>query len=72
MHFYYSNDDTPIWDNKVWTPIAEQYKLRRGFHALPSPTKLKYFKIEFTNLIPMPYQFVEYPDMTIKFRRYPT
>ncbi len=73
MHFYYSMDDTPDWENKLWVPIPINYTLRRGYFALPSPTAVKYFKIEFTDLTPLPYQFIEYPSgITTTFRRYPT
>jgi acetolactate synthase small subunit len=73
MHFYYSTDDTPDWDSKLWIPIPQNYTLRHGIFALPAPTAVKYFKIEFTNLTPIPYQFIEYPkNITTKFRRYPT
>jgi hypothetical protein len=34
----------------VWTPIARDYTLREGFLYLP-PTKAKFWKFEFTNLI---------------------
>jgi len=73
MHFYYSNDDIPEWDDKLWVPIPMNYTLRRGYFALPSPTAAKYFKIEFSDLVPIPYQFIEYPSgITTTFRRYPT
>jgi len=66
-------DDTPEWDDKLWIPIPINYTLRRSFFALPSPTAVKYFKIEFSDLVPVPYQFIEYPSgITSTFRRYPT
>jgi hypothetical protein len=73
MHIYYSLDDTPNWDDKLWTPIPRTYTLRRGYHALPSPTFVKYIKLEFTNLKAAPYQAVDYPNIPpIRFRRFPT
>ncbi len=44
-----------IYDDVVWTPILRSYTLRAGmlqFH----PVKAKFFKFEFTNLTPEPYQ----------------
>lgn len=73
MHFYYSNDDTPEWDNKLWTPINRHYILKRGFHAFPSSVKCRYIKIEFTNLVPAPYQSPEYPAPSeLIYRKYPS
>lgn len=72
MRFYYSDDDTPDWDEKLWVPIRRQYILKRGFHALPQPTFVRYFKIEFSNLTSIPYEPVQYPEMPpVEFRRYP-
>ncbi len=49
------------------------YTLRKSYFSLPFPTAVKYFKIEFSNLAAIPYQFIEYPkNITTKFRRYPT
>lgn len=73
MHFYYSLDDTSDWDDKLWVPIPRNYVCRKGFHALPLPTYVKYFKIEFSNLSASPYQAVEYPDFPpAEYRKYPT
>lgn len=73
MHFYYSDDDDETdWDNKLWTPIPQNYVLKRGFHALPRPTNIKFLKIEFSNLTAVPYEPVEFPAPgPITFRRYP-
>lgn len=73
MHIYYSLDDTPEWDNKLWTPVPRSYTLKKGFAALPQPTFVKYVKLEFTNLAAAPYQTYDYPNMPpITFRRHPT
>jgi hypothetical protein len=73
MHIYYSLDDTPSWDDKLWIPIPRSYVLKRGFHALPAPTFVKYVKLEFSNLAAAPYQPVEYPTVApITFRRFPS
>jgi hypothetical protein len=73
MNIYYSMDDTASWDDKLWIPISRRYKLKRGYHALPQPTLVKYIKLEFTDLAAVPYQPVEYPAISeIEFRRYPT
>lgn len=72
MHFYYSDDDTPEWDEKLWVPIPRDYILKEGFHALPRPTLVRYFKIEFSDLTAIPYEPVQYPEMPpVTFRRYP-
>jgi len=73
MHFYYSDDDsTGVWDNKLWVPIPRDYILKRGFHSLPRPTMIKYFKIEFSNLCPFPYEPVQTPTMPpVTFNRFP-
>lgn len=73
MNIYYSLDDVADWDEKLWIPVPRRYRLKRGFHALPRPTFVKYIKLEFTNLAAIPYQPIEYPDLdTVEFRRYPT
>lgn len=44
-----------IFEDVVWTPIMRDYTLRAGmlhFH----PVRAKFFKFEFTNLTPEPYQ----------------
>lgn len=38
-----------------WTPVARDYVLRRGYMAF-SPQKARYWKLEFTNLSPQPYE----------------
>jgi hypothetical protein len=74
MHFYYSNDDSTVdWDKKLWTPVPRHYILRKGFHNLPSSTVLKYLKVEFSNLTPIPYNVAEYPNFhSLSYRRFPT
>lgn len=73
MHIYYSLDDTPDWDEKLWIPIARNYTLKRGFHGLPTSTYVKYVKLEFSHLAAAPYQPVEYPSMPpVTFRRFPS
>lgn len=73
MRVYYSLDDNPDWDNKLWVPIPRNYKLKRGYAALPSPTMVKYVKLEFTDLAAVPYQSVDYPAITTaQYRKHPT
>lgn len=73
MHFYYSYDDTADWDDKLWVPITHAYILKRGFHALPRPILVKYFKIEFSNLTAVPYEPILYPVLPdVTYRHYPT
>lgn len=73
MHIYYSNDEYPDWDFKLWTPIPRNFILKRGYHTFPSPVKAKYIKLEFTNLAAAPYETAEYPKLPpIRYRRFPT
>jgi len=73
LHLYWSNDDsTSDWDSKMWSPIHKHFALKRGYYYLPSPIKAKYFKIEFSNLTPIPYQVLESPQTpAIKYKKYP-
>lgn len=73
MHFYYSDDDYSDWDMKLWYPINKHYVLQKGFFYLPRPIRAKYFKIEFTNLTPIPYNTIQYPQTPeITYDKYPT
>lgn len=44
-----------FFDDVVWTPVARDYTLKRGNLSIP-PTYAKFFKFEFTNLIPETYE----------------
>jgi hypothetical protein len=73
LHVYYSTDDEPHWDNKLWTPIPRNYTLKKGYIALPSPVFARFIKLEFSNLTPTPYNAIDYPvspEMT--YRKFPT
>lgn len=73
MNIYYSLDDQADWDDKMWIPITQQYTLKKGFHSLPSPTFVKFVKLEFTALAAAPYNTLDYPDTRpIEYRKYPT
>jgi hypothetical protein len=73
VHFYYSNDDEPDPNNKLWIPIPRHYILKRGYYAFPQPIFCKYVKVEFTNLAPAPYNSTQYPfEIPITTRRFPT
>lgn len=73
MTIYYSMDDTPEWDNKLWIPINRRYVLQKGFMALPSPIFAKFMKLEFSNLSPLPYPIQEYPQFPqLEYRKFPT
>lgn len=74
MHFYWSNDDShnDNYDYKLWTPVNKHYVLKRGYFYLPQPIKAKYFKVEFSNLSPVPYNTIEYPlSREITYSKYP-
>lgn len=56
-----------IYEDVVWTPVMRDYKLRAGmlqFH----PVRAKFFKFEFTNLTPEPYQ--TYAPITREVKTY--
>jgi hypothetical protein len=43
------------YDAMEWTPVTRDFVLRRGYMYFP-PTRAKYWKFEFTNLSPQPYE----------------
>jgi hypothetical protein len=43
-----------FYDLLSWTPIARDYTVQKGYLHVP-PTKARYWKFEFTNLVPEPY-----------------
>lgn len=54
-----------IFEDVVWTPVMRDYKLRAGmlqFH----PVRAKFFKFEFTNLTPEPYQIYAPVSRSVK------
>jgi hypothetical protein len=73
VHFYYSNDDEPDPNNKLWTPIPQHYVLRKGYYGLPRPIYCKYVKMEFSKLSAVPYNSTQYPrSLPVISRRFPT
>lgn len=44
-----------IFEDVVWTPVMRDYKMRAGMIQF-MPVRAKFFKFEFTNLTPEPYQ----------------
>jgi hypothetical protein len=44
-----------IFDDVEWTPVARDYTLSKGFVHLP-PTRARFWKFEFTNLIAEPFE----------------
>lgn len=61
FNIYYSNDPQEsdgtdeFFEARTWTPIPRSYSLQKGFVHLP-PTRAKYWKFEFTNLVAEPYE----------------
>lgn len=47
-----------------WHPVARDYVLRKGYLYFP-PTRAKYWKFEFTNLSPQPYEVFQPVDQTV-------
>lgn len=52
----------------AWRPISLDFTLQRGTISIP-PTRAKYFKFEFTNLVPEPYE--SFIPMTRTIRVFP-
>jgi phage replication-related protein YjqB (UPF0714/DUF867 family) len=44
-----------VYEDLLWTPIGRDYQLKKGFYDF-NPTKARFFKFEFTNLIAEPYE----------------
>lgn len=44
-----------VYEELNWTPIGRDYQLKKGFYDF-DPTKAKFFKLEFSNLIAEPYE----------------
>lgn len=53
------------YSSMQWSPIARDYKLARGYLYF-SPTKAKYWKFEFCNLVPEPYEVYVPIKKTVK------
>jgi len=47
-----------IYEDIVWTPVTRDYKMRAGVLQF-MPVRAKFFKFEFSNLTPEPYQTFE-------------
>lgn len=73
VHIYYSNDDEPDPNYKLWTPVGQHFILRRGYLSLPRPIFCKYVKLEFSRLAAAPYNNTQYPEsLPVFYRRFPT
>lgn len=46
------------YSTMVWTPVNRDFQLVRGYYTLP-PTRCKFVKLEFTNLVAEPYDVFE-------------
>jgi hypothetical protein len=44
-----------VYEDLNWTPIGRDYQLKKGFYDF-HPTKARFFKFEFSNLIAEPYE----------------
>lgn len=53
--FGFTGGPANFYEDIQWTPITRDYKLRQGELQF-YPTKAKFFKFEFTNLTPQPYE----------------
>lgn len=49
----------------IWAPIARDYVVAKGFYDIP-PTKAKYWKFEFTGLVPESYEVYKPITRTVK------
>lgn len=52
------------WDDKVWKPIQQGYKLARGVYAI-QPMHAKYIKLEFTHLVARPYHWPDHKQIHV-------
>lgn len=61
FNIYYSNDPQEsdgtddFYEARRWSPIPRSYSLQKGYVHVP-PTRAKYWKFEFTNLVAEPYE----------------
>lgn len=55
-----------VFEALTWTPVARDYTLKAGFAHLP-PTRAKFFKFEFTNLVPEQYEVFVPITTQVKF-----
>lgn len=44
-----------VYEQMNWTPIGRDYQLKKGFYDF-DPTRARFFKLEFSNLIAEPYE----------------
>ena len=44
-----------VYEEVNWTPIGRDYQLKKGFYDF-NPTRARFFKLEFSNLIAEPYE----------------
>lgn len=44
-----------LYTSKIWTPMIVGAKLEKQTYFIPSPTRVKYLKLEFTQLTPIQY-----------------
>jgi len=56
-----------IFEDVVWTPVMRDYRLRAGMIQF-QPVRARFFKFEFTNLTPEPYQ--TFMPLTRKVKTY--
>lgn len=47
-----------VYENLTWTPVARSYLVTKGYLDL-DPTQARFFKFEFSNLSPEPYEISE-------------
>ena len=53
------------YENLLWTPISQDYRLHSGYMHFPA-TRMKFIKMEFTNLAPAPYDDYSVQRRTVK------
>ncbi len=63
LNIYFTTDED--YFTATWTPINRDFKLRKGFYHL-LPTKARFFKFEFSNLTPEPYESTSTIIRTVK------
>lgn len=64
----FKGGDADRYKDMEWSPIARNFILRRGFLQF-APTKAKYWKLEFCDLVPEPYEVYVPIKRTVKTYR---
>lgn len=59
-----------IYTDKIWTPVWRDYLTQKGKLRLPTPTLMKYIKLEFSDLTEEPYPVYDY-GIQVRYKTFP-